>query len=215
MKILDKMQRRAAIWILGAFKTSLSEGIEAIAGIIPIRFHLQKIAKRLQMRPFKLPTNHILRNLMDDSLPSSTSQNPHSISSLTKHQASVIKGHLIDSCNTSYGIFPSFSPLNQEFSPSSCIIDIFPDHFSFNLVTKKEKEKNDQIRAQELDNMVFLNSSSSHIALVISDASIKNNIAISISHIHIANRLITKTVHHAAFVTSTEAELFAIRCSIN
>ena len=40
MKILDKMQRRAAIWILGAFKTSSTEGIEAIAGIIPIKFHL-------------------------------------------------------------------------------------------------------------------------------------------------------------------------------
>ena len=145
MKILDKMQRRVAIWILGAFKTSLSEDIEAIAGIIPIRFHLQKIAKRSQMRPFKLLTNHILRNLMDDSPPSSTSQNPHSIGSLTKRQASVIKGHLIDSCNTSYGIFPSFSPLNQEFSPGSRIIDIFPDHFSFNLVTKKEKGKNNQI----------------------------------------------------------------------
>jgi len=49
MKILDKMQRRAAIWILGAFKSSPSEGIEAIAGIIPIKFHLQKIAKRLQI----------------------------------------------------------------------------------------------------------------------------------------------------------------------
>ena len=69
MKILDKMQRRVAIWILGAFKTSPSEGIEAIARIIPIRFHLQKITKRLQMRPFKLPSNHILRNLMDDSPP--------------------------------------------------------------------------------------------------------------------------------------------------
>ena len=49
MKILNKMQRRAAIWILDAFKTSPSEGIEAIAGIIPIRFHLQKLAKKLQM----------------------------------------------------------------------------------------------------------------------------------------------------------------------
>jgi len=215
MKILDKMQRRAAIWILGTFKTSPSEGIEAIAGIIPIRFHLQKITKRSQMRPFKLPTNYILRNLMDDSPLSSTSQNPHSIGSLTKRQASVIKGHLINSYNTSYGIFPSFSPLNQEFSPGSRIIDIFPDRFSFNLVTKKEKGKNDQIRAQELDNMVLLNSSSSHTALIISDASIKNDIATSISHVHIANRPITKTVHHAAFVTSTEAELFAIRCGIN
>ena len=40
MKLLNKMQRRAAIWILGAFKTSPSEGIKALAGIIPIKFHL-------------------------------------------------------------------------------------------------------------------------------------------------------------------------------
>ena len=80
---------------------------------------------------------------MDDSPPLSTPHNPHSISSLTKRQASVIKGHLIDSHNTSYGIFPSFSPLNQEFFPGSCIIDILPDCFSFNLAIKKEKEKND------------------------------------------------------------------------
>jgi len=31
LKILGKMQRRAAIWILGAFKTSSSYDIEAIA----------------------------------------------------------------------------------------------------------------------------------------------------------------------------------------
>ena len=50
---------------------------------------------------------------------------------------------------------------------------------------------------------------------MITDASIKNDIAISISHIHSMNSLLTKTVHHALFVTSTEAELFAIRCGIN
>ena len=37
----------------------------------------------------------------------------------------------------------------------------------------------------------------------------------SISHVHIANHSLTKTVHHASFVTSTKAELFAIRCGIN
>ena len=42
MKILNKLQRRAAIWILEAFKTLPAEGIEAIASLIPIRFHLQK-----------------------------------------------------------------------------------------------------------------------------------------------------------------------------
>ena len=63
--------------------------------------------------------------------------------------------------------------------------------------------------------MVLCYSSDPHAALVITDASIKNDIATSISHIHLANRPLIKTVHHASFVTSTEAELFAIRCGIN
>jgi len=53
------------------------------------------------------------------------------------------------------------------------------------------------------------------MALVITDASIKNDIATSISHIHIANFPLTKTVHYVAFISSMEAELFAIRCGIN
>ena len=32
---------------------------------------------------------------------------------------------------------------------------------------------------------------------------------------HTYNRLIIKMIHHAVYITSTEAELFAIRCSIN
>ena len=133
--------------------------------------------------------------------------NSHNIGSLTK-------GFIVDSNTKSYGIFPSFSPLDPEFSPGSRIIDNFSNHFSFNLVNKKEKNQS-KIRSQELDNMVLHYSSDPHAALVITDASIKNDIATSISHIHLANRPLTKTVHHASFVTSTEAELFAIRCGIN
>ena len=125
MKILNKMQRRAAIWILGAFKTSPSEGIEAIAGIIPIKYHIQKIAKRSQLCLFKLPNNHILRNLLDDSTPQSNSTNLHTVGSLTNRQRLITKGHLIDSNTKSYGIFPAFSPLNPEFSPGHRIIDNF------------------------------------------------------------------------------------------
>jgi len=117
-------------------------------------------------------------------------------------------------CNKAYGIFSSFSPLNLEFSPGFHITDNFSDRFSFNLVNKKEKEK-DGIYTQELDEMVLCTSSLPHTALIVTDASIKNNIATSISHMHIANHPLTKIVHHAAFVTSMEAELFAIRCSIN
>ena len=214
MKTLNKMQRRAAIWILGAFKTSPSMGIEAIAGIILIKFHLQKIARRSEICPLKLSLSHLLRSLMDDSPFSSIMPNPHCVGSLTNCQRNLTKGHLINSFNKALGIFPSFSPLNPEFSSGLHITDEFSNCFCFNLVNKKEKEKY-KTRAQELDDMVLSNSSSPQSALVITDASIKHNIATSISHVHIANHPLTKTVHHASFVTSTEVELFAIRCGIN
>ena len=51
--------------------------------------------------------------------------------------------------------------------------------------------------------------------LVISDTSIKNNIAIFIAHTHICSKPIIKIIYHTVNITSTEAKLFAIRCSIN
>jgi len=210
MKALNKMQRRAAVWILGAFKTSPLEGIEALAGLIPVKFHLQKIAKRSQIRSFKLPKSHILNNLMDNS---PQQLNPYNMGSLTHRQRTLTKGHLIDSKTKSYRIFPSFASLDPEFTPGYRIIDNFSDCFSFNLVNKTEKEKNNR-RTQELDEMALRNSSIPNTALVITDASIKNDIATSIAHIHSTNRPLIKTVHHASFVTSSEAELFAIRYGI-
>ena len=83
MKILDKMQRRATIWILRVFKTSPTEEIEAITGIIPIKFYLQKLIRRSQICPLKLLTNHIIRNLMDNTPNLIKKPNSHAVSSLT------------------------------------------------------------------------------------------------------------------------------------
>jgi len=180
MKILNKMQRRAATWILGAFKMSPLEGIKALAGLMPIRFHLQKVSKRSLIRPFKLPTNHILKNLLNDDPPFVKSSNTHNIGSLSNRQKSLFKGHLHDAHSKSLGIFPSFSPIDPEFSPGNRIVDTFSNRFSFNLVNKKVKNYN-KIRGQELDKMVLRLSSDSQAALVVTDASIKNDIATSIS----------------------------------
>ena len=46
LKKLNKIQRRAAIWILGAFHTLPSFSIEAIADLISIYLHLQKLSGR-------------------------------------------------------------------------------------------------------------------------------------------------------------------------
>jgi len=108
--------------------------------------------------------------------------------------------------------FPSFSPFHSEFSPRCRIIDNFSDHFSFNVC---DKEKDNKYCTYQLDEMVLKSSSSLSIAIIASDTSIKNNVATLISHTHMYNRLITKTIYHVVHVTSTEAELFTIRCGIN
>ena len=55
----------------------------------------------------------------------------------------------------------------------------------------------------------------SFTTIVVIDASIKNNIAISISHMHTHNSPIIKTTYHVVHITSTKVKLFAIRYGIN
>jgi len=52
-------------------------------------------------------------------------------------------------------------------------------------------------------------------ALIVTDASIKNNVATSIVYIYTYNRPVVKTLHYMVNITSMEAGSFAIRCGIN
>jgi len=59
------MQRKAAIWILGAFKTSPSLSIKAVARLILIKHHLKKLGGRLQLCAYALPPNYLIQTLME------------------------------------------------------------------------------------------------------------------------------------------------------
>jgi len=63
--------------------------------------------------------------------------------------------------------------------------------------------------------MVLESSSLPSVAIIASDMSIKNLVATSITHIHTYDKPIIKMIHHVVNITSTETELFAIRCGIN
>ena len=108
--------------------------------------------------------------------------------------------------------FPSFIPLHLEFSPGLRVIDDFSDCISFNVC---DKGKNNKSHTYQLDDMVLKSSSSPPTAIIISDVSIKNNVTTFISHMYINNKPLTKMIHHMVYITSTKAELFAIRYSIN
>jgi len=111
-------------------------------------------------------------------------------------------------------VFPSFVLFHPEFSPGNRVIDIFSNCFSFNLFSK-QKDNSLKTCIHQLDSLAIESSSVPLYTLVITNASVKNNIVTSIYHMHIHNKLITKTLHHAVHVTSTEAKLFTIKCGIS
>jgi len=137
------------------------------------------------------------------------------LGSLSKCQKELIKGPVVDMDNCFNEVFSSFNPLNPEFALSCRIIDNFSSHFLFNLFSK-HSNNNLKLQIHQLDNMTIESlNNPSHVLIIITDASIKNNIATSISHIHIWDVPIIKTLHHIVNIMSTETELFAIRCGVN
>jgi len=137
MKIMNKMQRRAALWIVGGFKMAPSMGIEAIAGLTSINLHLQKTGGRSQLRAHSLPSSHILRSLMSSCNESPLHQHPLLLNSLIRRQYGLIKGHLVDMNNHFNEFFPSFDPINPELFTGHRIIDTFSNCFIFQPFNKQ------------------------------------------------------------------------------
>ena len=77
------------------------------------------------------------------------------------------------------------------------------------------RKKNNKFCIHQLNLVVIESSLLQSIAIITTDASIKNNIATFILHIYISNQPLIKALHYAVFVTSSKAELFAIRCGIS
>jgi len=65
LKELRKIQRRATIWILRAFHISSTLSIKVITRLIPIHLHLQKLSSRSQLRVHSLPSNYIIKSLLE------------------------------------------------------------------------------------------------------------------------------------------------------
>ena len=125
LKILRKMQQRAALWIIGAFKTSPTMGIETIAGLTPIHLHLKKLQQWFHLRGISLPSNHIIKSILSPNETSEFNLLNLSIKLLTDKQILCLNSPLIDMNNTSNEIIPFFSPFNQEFFLGNWLSDIF------------------------------------------------------------------------------------------
>ena len=133
---------------------------------------------------------------------------------LTIKQQLKVKSSIVDANNRLNGVFNSFDSFNNKFSPGNRLIDIYPSHFTFHHSDRKNSNTR-KTHLYHLNEIVFSTSIDPKMAFVISDASLKNQVVTSIAHVHIHDSSVVKTIHHTVNITSTEAELFVIRCGLN
>ena len=141
---------------------------------------------------------------------------PHclSMNHLICKQWSKIKSSIVDINNCLNKVSPSFNKLHKELSSGFCLVDNFSNHFSFHIVNYKDSDVwNDH--QNKLNNIFDKSLSNLKTVLVISDASIKNNIATSISYICNSWNIFSKKIYYTMNITISEAEFFSIRCGIN
>ena len=120
----------------------------------------------------------------------------------------------MDTNNCLNKFFLSFNRLYKELLSRFWLVDNFSDPFSFHTINHKDTEvKNAYLYT--LDKIFDNSLSNLNTILIISDTSIKNNVATLILHIHSGQNILAKTIHYTINVTSTKVELFSIRCEIN
>jgi hypothetical protein len=124
---LTSMQRKAALWIVGAFRTSPTGGVEALAGLIPIRLHLEKLSKRAVLRTATLSGTHPLRSLLDDEF--RVAAQPHFGASrfLPEGRRRGVRDTITETGAFLSGLTEEFEPCAAEASPGSRLLDRFPD----------------------------------------------------------------------------------------
>jgi len=136
------------------------------------------------------------------------------LSCLTSKQCLKVKSSIVDINNHLNQVFSVFDNLNKELSLEFYLMDTFSDCFSFHTVNCK----NSKVRTTYQNKLknIYSDSTNYHdIVLIISNASVKNNIATLVSYIQRKHKIIMKTVHHAINVTFTETKLFAVRYNIS
>jgi len=161
-----------------------------------------------------LSKQHIINSLLDNHYLKKAKPYYLSMGNFTDKQWLKIKSFIVDTNNYLNKVHSFFNRLYKELLSGFCLVDNFPNHFSFYIVNQKNI-KNMNVYIWLLDKLFEDYSLNLNTVLIISDASIKNNVAISVLYIYFNYSTLLKTIHHIINVTSTKTELFVIKCRIN
>ena len=180
---LKKMQYKAALWITGAFQTSPSDGIEAIADLIPITLYMHKLNGRHHLRYSSIPSSHTINSLLDSQHVKNHPPHKVATSKLTNKQRSNLKSPIKDVNERLNSVRDCYNPLFPLFSPGSRIVDHFSSRFSFHSPPSSSNEDLFH-HLRNLDQAFRSSQTLSHNIAIIADGGIKKlQVATTVTHI--------------------------------
>jgi len=211
------MQRKAGLWITGAFSTSPTGGIESLAGLIPVHLHLQKMAGRANFRAATLSDTHPLRSILSQVHHKGAQPHPCAISQMSEAFKRKVKGTVMEIDRHLPELTESFKPVASEARPGTRLMDRFPDQVIFNDCGSLLEQ--DALEAREHDLSTILRNVrlSDDTVYCSVDASRPDNMqhqAVSAAILYWELEELNRVRHVAGRVTAPDAELFAIRSAI-
>jgi hypothetical protein len=131
MSSLSKMQWQAALWIIGAFRTSPTGGCEAIAGLIPIHLHIHRLADWSSYRANTLAASHPLRTLLGPGRSMAAEPHAQLIYHMTEVMQTKVKSSLMEVNSKMLDVGEVFEPLCPELAPGKQFMDRFSECITF------------------------------------------------------------------------------------
>ncbi|CAA7261906.1 unnamed protein product [Cyclocybe aegerita] len=131
MNQLKRMQRKAALWITGAFRTSPTGGLEALAGLIPVHLMLKKLATRAVYRIATLSDTHPLRSMMGEGLLKRAAPHARSAALMTPAMRGKVKSTVMEVDERVHTLTESFEPFAPEARPGDRLLDHYADRLHF------------------------------------------------------------------------------------
>jgi ribonuclease HI len=133
LKPLVRAQAAAARWILGAFRTSPTGGMEILAGLLPIPLYLRQLHKRSLLRVGTLPPSHIIVHATNVSDIPRTAPNEtlRTYAAFLRRAPGSVSLPLHEIPNSQLQNDEPFAPTHKECAPGERVRDLFAPQIRF------------------------------------------------------------------------------------
>ncbi|PPQ94329.1 hypothetical protein CVT25_000324 [Psilocybe cyanescens] len=197
------MQRNAALWITGAFRTSLTGGVEALAGLPPINLLLRRLSDQADYRFATLtPTNPVRAFLSRFNCGTIAPHPSLSIQTMSEPEIFCTSGTLFESDTNVLALTETLLPMNPLSRPG---------------ISRSDADKELKQRTKHLDKLRDKISENIGTYYAGTDASLPLSgryQAIAASILFSGGVERWRARHVAGKVTAPDAELYAIRSAI-